>query len=207
MPGNRHGPPRPAAAPGIPSPWPAITGASSQRTTQRQRNAAGQQRRFSRSGRGVLATRAQAQDGTVHQLTCEQRQRLMEEAGLAAWPPDESAGADAIEDAAEEIVRDRRRGQGPYLLTVLRERHRPMLRLTDCRQPLGIVGKCDTHIRVKAWWAVPNKIPPINIRSQQPLRCVRVCSGPYLRHSHQSGATHPPVTSCTSMPRIARRPG
>jgi hypothetical protein len=50
----------------------------------------------------------------------------MEEAGLAVWPPDESAGADAIEDGAEEIVRDRGRRQGPGLSTAKRalaERH------------------------------------------------------------------------------------
>jgi hypothetical protein len=35
----------------------------------------------------------------------------MEEAGLAAWPPDASAGADAIEEGAEEIVPDRGREQ------------------------------------------------------------------------------------------------
>lgn len=53
----------------------------------------------------------------------------------------------------------------------------------------GIVEKGDTHIHVEAWWAVPNKIPPVNISSQQPARCVGLCSGPYLRHPHQSGAT------------------
>ena len=73
---------------------------------------------------------------------------------------------------------------------------------------LGILGKCDTHIHVKAWWAVTDKIPPINIGSQQPSRRVRVCSGPYLRHSHQSGATHPPVTvvlGCRRSPRWCDR--
>lgn len=60
------------------------------------------------------------------------------------------------------------------------------------------MGKCDTHIDVKAWWAVANKILPINIRSQQPLGCVRVSCGSYLRHSHQSGATRPPVTVALS---------
>ena len=67
---------------------------------------------------------------------------------------------------------------------------------------IGILGKCDTQIHVKTRRAVPNKIPPVNIRSQQPLRCVRVCSGPYLRHSHQYGATHPPVTRCTLIATI-----
>jgi GTP-binding protein len=48
---------------------------------------------------------------------------------------------------------------------------------------ISILGKGDTHVHVEAWWAVPNKIPPINIRPKQPLRCVRVCSGSYLRHA------------------------
>ena len=61
-----------------------------------------------------------------------------------------------------------------------------------------ILEKCDTHIDVKAWWAVANKILPINIRSQQPLGCFRVSCGSYLRHSHQSGATRPPVTVALS---------
>jgi len=50
----------------------------------------------------------------------------MEEAGLAVWPPDESADADAIEDAGEETGRDRGRGQGPSLSAAERalvERH------------------------------------------------------------------------------------
>jgi|SRR5215471_3775014 len=50
----------------------------------------------------------------------------MEEAGLAVWPPDESADADAIEDAGEETGRDRGRGQGPGLSAAERalvERH------------------------------------------------------------------------------------
>jgi hypothetical protein len=46
---------------------------------------------------------------------------------------------------------------------------------------IRILGKGDTHIHVEAWWAVPNKIPPINISPQQPLRGIRVCSGPNLR--------------------------
>ena len=39
----------------------------------------------------------------------------MEAAGLAAWPPAESAGADVIEDEVEELVRERGRWQGPGL--------------------------------------------------------------------------------------------
>jgi uncharacterized protein DUF3883/EVE domain-containing protein len=58
---------------------------------------------------------ARAQGGTVHQVTSEQWERLVEEAGLAVWPPDESAGADAIEDGVEEVVRERGKGQGPGL--------------------------------------------------------------------------------------------
>lgn len=58
---------------------------------------------------------ARAQGGTVHQVTSAQWERLMEEAGLAAWPPDESAGADAIEAGVEEVVREAGRGQGPGL--------------------------------------------------------------------------------------------
>ena len=46
-----------------------------------------------------------------------------------------------------------------------------------------ILGEGDTHVHVEAWWAVANKIPPINIGPEQPLRCVRVCSGSYLRHA------------------------
>jgi hypothetical protein len=42
----------------------------------------------------------------------------MEEAGLAVWPPDESAGADVIEDVGEEIVGDRGRGRDRYFLAV-----------------------------------------------------------------------------------------
>ena len=63
-------------------------------------------------------------------------------------------------------------------------------RLFSCPVDTICIGKGDTHIHVKTWWAVPNKIPPINIRQQQPSRCVCVCSGPYLRHTHQSGAPH-----------------
>jgi hypothetical protein len=55
---------------------------------------------------------ARAQGGTVHQVTSGQWERLMEEAGLAAWPPDESAGADAIEDAVKEVVHESGQGQG-----------------------------------------------------------------------------------------------
>jgi uncharacterized protein DUF3883 len=58
---------------------------------------------------------ARAQGGTVHQVTPGQWERLMQEAGLAVWPPDESAGADAIEDGVEEVVRERGRGQGSGL--------------------------------------------------------------------------------------------
>ena len=71
----------------------------------------------------------------------------------------------------------------------------------------AILGKCDTHIHLKAWRAVPDKIPPINLRSQQPLRCARVCGGPYLSHRRQSGATHPPVTRRTLVPREMGCPG
>jgi hypothetical protein len=55
---------------------------------------------------------ALAQGGTVHRVTSGQWERLMEEAGLAAWPPDESAGADAIEDAVKEVVHGSGQGQG-----------------------------------------------------------------------------------------------
>ena len=75
---------------------------------------------------------------------------------------------------------------------------------------LGILGKGDTHVRLKAWRAVPDQIPPINIRPQQPSRWVRVGSGPYLRHAHQCGAAHPPG-QLHFMPRSAvgcrRSPG
>ena len=68
-------------------------------------------RRFSRSGRGVLAARAQAQ----RRASPSTPFRAAAASHGGSWPggmaPDESAGADAIEDAAEEIVRDRRRGQ------------------------------------------------------------------------------------------------
>ncbi len=57
-------------------------------------------------------------------------------------------------------------------------------RLFSCRvETIRILGNGDTHIHVEAWWAVPNKIPPINISPQQPPRCIRVCSGPKLRHA------------------------
>jgi hypothetical protein len=56
-------------------------------------------------------------------------------------------------------------------------------RLFSCPVDTIRIGKGDTHIHVKASWAVPNKIPPINISPQQPPRCTRVCSGPYLRHA------------------------
>ena len=55
-------------------------------------------------------------------------------------------------------------------------------RLFSCLVNTIRIGKGDTHIHVEAWWAVPNKIPPINISPQQPPRCIRVCSGPNLRH-------------------------
>ncbi len=55
---------------------------------------------------------ARAQGGTVHQVTSGQWERLMEEAGLAAWPPDESADADAIEEAVKEVVHESGQGQG-----------------------------------------------------------------------------------------------
>ena len=57
---------------------------------------------------------------------------------------------------------------------------------------LGILGKCDTHIGIKAWRAIPDQIPPINIGSQQPSCWVRVGGGPDLRHAHQCAAAHPP---------------
>ena len=58
-----------------------------------------------------------------------------------------------------------------------------------------ILGEGDTHVHVEAWWAVANKIPPINIGPEQPLRRVRVCSGSYLRHAfsltpHRQQPTH-----------------
>jgi len=55
---------------------------------------------------------ARAQGGTVHQVTSGQWDRLMAEAGLAAWPPAESADADAIEDAVKEVVHESGLGQG-----------------------------------------------------------------------------------------------
>jgi hypothetical protein len=58
---------------------------------------------------------ARAQGETVHQVTSEQWERLMDEADLAAWPPEESAGADAIQNEVEEMVRERGSGQGPGL--------------------------------------------------------------------------------------------
>jgi len=74
-------------------------------------------------------------------------------------------------------------------------------RLFSCRiDTIRILGKGDTHIHVEAWWAVPNKVPPINISPQQPPRCIRVCSRPNLRHHHQSAATHPLATNRTLMP-------
>jgi hypothetical protein len=66
---------------------------------------------------------------------------------------------------------------------------------------IRILGNGDAHIHVEAWWAVPNKVPPINISPQQPPRCIRVCSGPNLRHRHQSAATHPLATNRTD-PKI-----
>ena len=65
-------------------------------------------------------------------------------------------------------------------------------RLFSCRvDTMRILGQGDTHIHVEAWWAVPNKVPPIHISRQQPPRCIRVCSGPKLRHCHQSAAVTP----------------
>jgi hypothetical protein len=55
---------------------------------------------------------ARAQGGTAHQVTSGQWERLMQEAGLAAWPPDGSADADATEDAVEEVVHETEQGQG-----------------------------------------------------------------------------------------------
>jgi hypothetical protein len=55
-------------------------------------------------------------------------------------------------------------------------------RIFSC-DTITILGKGDAHIHVEARWAVANKIPPINIRPEQPLRCVRVCSGLYPRHA------------------------
>jgi hypothetical protein len=46
-----------------------------------------------------------------------------------------------------------------------------------------ILGEGDTHVHVEAWWAVANKIPPINIRPEQPLRCFPGCRGSYLGHA------------------------
>jgi hypothetical protein len=79
-----------------------------------------------------------------------------------------------------------------------RESRVPHGRLFSCRiDTIRILGKGDTHIHVEARWAVPNQVPPINISPQQPPRCIRVCSGPNLRHRHQSAATHPLATSRT----------
>jgi hypothetical protein len=58
---------------------------------------------------------ARAQGGTVHQVTGGQWERLLEEADLTAWPPEESAGADAIEAGVEDMVREAGRGQGTGL--------------------------------------------------------------------------------------------
>ena len=68
---------------------------------------------------------------------------------------------------------------------------------------IRILGKGDTHIHIEAWWAVPNKIPPINISPQQPPRGIRVCSAPNLRHCHQSAATARSQPTALSMPRSA----
>src|SRR6266516_5270373 len=71
-------------------------------------------------------------------------------------------------------------------------------RLFSCRiDTIRVLGKGDTRIHVEAWWAVPNKVPPINISPQQPPRCIRVCSGPNHRHRHQS-AVNPDWTSNTA---------
>jgi hypothetical protein len=60
---------------------------------------------------------------------------------------------------------------------------------------IRILGKGDTHVHVEAWWAIAHKIPPINISPQQPLRSIRVGSGPNLRHAvslapHRQQPTH-----------------
>jgi len=63
---------------------------------------------------------ARAQGGTVHQVSDEQWERLLEEAGLAGWPPDESRGADAVEEEVADMVRGRGKGQGPGLTSAER---------------------------------------------------------------------------------------
>jgi hypothetical protein len=81
-----------------------------------------------------------------------------------------------------DVRRGRMRGES-------RERY-PEGRLFSCRvDTILIRGKGDTHIRVEAWWAIPHKIAPIDVRPQQPSRCIGICSGPDLRHCHQSAAT------------------
>ena len=52
----------------------------------------------------------------------------------------------------------------------------------------------DTHVHVEAWWAVPDKIPPVHVGPQQPSRCLGVRSGPDLPHGHQSGSAAGAVT-------------
>jgi Domain of unknown function (DUF3883)/EVE domain len=71
---------------------------------------------------------ARAQGGTVHQVTGEQWERLVEEADLVGWPPTESRGADLIEDEVAELVREQSKGQGPGLTSSERSlvEHRAM---------------------------------------------------------------------------------
>src|SRR4029450_12151249 len=67
---------------------------------------------------------------------------------------------------------------------------------------LRILCKGDTHVHVEAWWAVANKIRPINIGPEQPSSCVQGCSGSYLRHAF-SLARHTASNKRTHMPRTA----
>ena len=69
---------------------------------------------------------------------------------------------------------------------------------------LRILCKGDTHVHVEAWWAVANKIRPINIGPEQPSSCVQGCSGSYLRHAF-SLARHTASNKRTHMPHRARR--
>jgi hypothetical protein len=61
-----------------------------------------------------LAVR-RAQGGTVHRVTAEQWDRLLEESGQVGWPPAESPDADAVEEDVTRLVRGHVTGQGPGL--------------------------------------------------------------------------------------------
>jgi hypothetical protein len=73
-------------------------------------------------------------------------------------------------------------------------------RLFSCRvDTIRVLGKGDTHIHVEAWWAVPNKVPPINISPQQPPRRIRVAAGliPVIAISlQQRNRLQPTALSC-----------